>query len=213
LLQEVIYFKSNFFAKEAIESFLFCEDITLEEIAEVLEVDKDVVNEYGYWFCDVSELNTYFKKKIWIETNLKILREELEQDGYKNEVLLNELKSILFKRWALLMGKEFVIWKFGLKKLAVTPNNFLETIGKESFFRYKEISLSEKGLDQSEYAKLISSLVKTVKEINSVATQSSNNTDFVTSLQEALDIALVEKEPSRAIPNLDGEIVCNSKIG
>jgi len=212
LHKEVIDYRINFFAKEAIESFLFCEDISLSEIAEILETQQDVIEEYGYWFCNVGKIKTYFQKKIWIETQLKEIKEKLELTGYRDEILLNELKSILFKRWALLLGKEFVIWKFGLKKITVSPSNFLETIAKEAFFHYKEISLSEKDLEHNEYAKLINSLVKTIKEINSVMSQSANNDDIVTSIKEALEVVLVEEEPKKQIPQLDGDIVCNSKI-
>lgn len=212
LHKEILRYKTNFFMADTIESFLFCEDITIKEIAALLEIKEEVLEEYAYWFCNISEINTYFVKKAWIETTLRILKEKLEETDFEDVHLMNHLKSILFKRWALLLGREFVIWKFGLQKLTVSPSNFLETIAKEAFFHYKEISLSEKDMDYNEYAKLISSLVRTVKDINSVISQSSNNVDAITNIQEAINMVLVEEEPLNKIPALDGEIVCNSKI-
>lgn len=210
--KEVIELYLNPFTKEAIESFLFCEDVSISDISEILEVSTDIIEEYAYWFCDISQIDTYFKKKTWIETELSYIKEQLDFDGYKNPILLTALKSILFKRWALLLGKEFVIWKFGLKKINVTPSTFLETIAKEAFFHYKEIALSERDLEYNEYAKLINSLVKTIKEINSILSQNSNNEDIVYSIKEALEITIEEYEPLKSIPQLEGEIVCNSKI-
>ena len=212
LHKEVADLKMNYFSREVIESFLFCEDISLKEISDLLEVGEDTIDEYAYWFCDISQIDTYFKKKTWIETRLKFLKSELSNGNYDDNFILEAIKSLLFKRWALLMGKEFVVWKFGLQRLSVTPGNFLETIAKESFFYYKEISMAEKELEYNQYVKLINSLVKTIKDINSVVSQSSNNDDMITSIQDAINMIIVEEAPSKEIPKLDGEIISNSQI-
>jgi len=215
LHREIIEYYKNEFAKEAIESFLFCEDITMSEISEILEIEEEVLDEYAYWFCNVGFLNTYFKKKMWIETELKKVKNEaFKGDLTKNErtVWMAALKSVLFKRWALLLGKEFVIWKFGLKKVDVTTNNFLDSIAKEAFFYYKEISLSEKELEHSEYVKIVSSLVKTIKEINTAMMQNGASDNLVYDIQEALNIIIEEEDPKKNISKPDGDFVCNSKI-
>jgi len=215
LHKEIIELYSNEFAKESIESFLFCEDVSMSEISEILEIDEETLDEYAYWFCNVGFLNTYFKKKMWIETELK----KVKNKAFSSELTKDErliwmlnLKSILFKRWALLLGKEFVIWKFGLKKIDVTTNNFLDAIAKEAFFYYKEISLSEKELEHSEYVKIVSSLVKTIKEINAAMLQNGASDNLVHDIQEALNIIIEEDDPRKNISKPDGEFVCNSKI-
>jgi len=213
LHQDIIRYKTNFFISDTIEGFLFCEDISMKEIGELLQIEEVVLEEYAYWFCDISKVNTYFMKKAWIETRFRLLKQKLEETDFKDKDIMNNLKSILFKRWALLLGKEFIIWKFGLQKLTVSPSNFLETIAKEAFFHYKEISLSEKDMEYNEYAKLINSLVSTIKNINSVISQSSNNVDAITDLKEALNVVLLEEEPLKNVPKLEGNIICNSKTG
>jgi len=215
LYKEIVEIRINDFAREAIESLFFCDDISLKEMSKLLELDEDILDEYGYWFCNVSELKSYFKKKTYIETEISKTIEKLTKRKNLNkqsrELLEKYLKSLLFKRWALLLGKEFVIWKFGLKKIEVNTNTFFEIISKEAFFYYKEIAVSEKEIDPQEFTKITNSLVKTLKEINGAMSQNGASDNLIYDIKKALGIAVIEENPVE-VPLIEGEIISNSKV-
>jgi len=207
--KKMVKFWKNNYSKNIIESLLFCDDIDNKEISEVLGVEKELIDEYQFWFCDVSEFDTYFEKKIYIESEI---------DEYKlifnkapTQYISNKITSLLFKRWALLLGKEFVIWRFDLKRLEVNSSVLFDVIAKEAFFKYKEITLGEKELPYPEYVRIINSLVRTIKDINVVTSQNGVGDDVLYDIEQALDIVIKEKEPIKEI-EANIELVNNAKI-
>lgn len=194
---EAAQYRRNDFAREAIESFLFCTDVTNEEIVRYIDISPGGFERYKSLFCDIDKLPSYFKKKMFLETELsrfkRMLTEELTEAQEKS--ILLEIRSILFKRWALLMGKSFVLWKFGLEKLNANSEAFMNTIAKEAFFFYKELTVNEKDVEFAEYAKIVNSLVRTLKDISSVA--GDNKDDVIQDIKQALEIELLERDPNQ----------------
>lgn len=211
-VQEATQYYTNSYAKESIESLLFCSDISLEDIASLLDVQEDILNEYAFWFCSLSNIKTFFQKKMYLESTIEELKGLLNKHS-SNRVML-ELRSFLFKKWALMLGKEFVIWKFGLKRIEVTTSNFLDVLYKEAFFYYKEISMSEKDVEYQEYTKILGALVRSIKEINGAMLQNGTNDNLILDIQEALDIVIVgEDNPeNNSVKKLSGDVICNSKV-
>ena len=212
VVQETVEYYTNSYAKESIESLLFSEDISLEEMSELLNISEDILNEYAFWFCDLNKLNTFFRRKMFLETKIEQLKDLLSKSN--SEKIIMELRSYLFKKWSLMLGKEFVIWKFGLKKIEVTTSNFLNILYKEAFFYYKEISMSEKDVEYQEYTKILGALVRSIKDINSAMMQNGASDNLILDIQEALDIVIVgEDNPeNNSVKQLTGDVICNSKI-
>ena len=209
-VKEAAWYRKNDFAREAIESFLFCTDIEESDIVQYVDITMQGLQAYKELFCDIESLPSYFRKKMYLETELSrlksILGSELTEQ-YEKSVLL-EIRSILFKRWALLMGKNFVIWKFGLKKLDTNSEAFMKTIAEEAFFFYKELTVNEKDVQFAEYTKIVNSLVKTLKDITSVS--EDDREDIVADIKQALGIELAERDPRKKRAEDIGEVAHNA---
>ena len=209
-VREAAWYRKNDFAREAIESFLFCTDIEESEIVQYVDITMHGLQAYKELFCDIDSLPSYFRKKMYLETELSRLKGLLDDDlprQHEKAVLL-EIRSILFKRWALLMGKNFVVWKFGLKKLDTNSEAFMKTIAEEAFFFYKELTVNEKDVQFAEYTKIVNSLVRTLKDIAAVSEDDKD--DIVADIKQALEIELAERDPRQNRAENLGEVAHNS---
>jgi len=200
---EICELKLNELASNIIESLLFVNNITIKEISEILQINEDIIDEYSYWFCNTFQLDSYFKKKLFIENKIS----QLKNNGTPKQII-----PYLFKRWALLLGKDFVVWKFDLQPLEINSNILFETILKEAFFKYKEITLGEKDIDYQDYVKSINSLVKTIKEINATVSQNSVSDDILYDIEKSLNISIEEIQPKLENKKTNLDLVNNALI-
>lgn len=201
ILHAAKIYQSNM-QKMIVESLMSSEDCDIAEISTLTGVGEDALIIYGELFF---RKDFVFISKIdfldFIETGIKEYSDNQDEDN---------LTLFLMKRWAVSLGKEFVIWRYRLKPIAYAPATLYSTITKEAFFYHKEKSMGNKDISLSEYLRSTNTLLAGIK--NSTAIKEVSEEDAELDMLERLDIIMKDKEaPAITLEEIaNGEFVNNA---
>ena len=184
---------SDLFQRTMIETLILCPDASDEEILSLLEIDIETLTLYKEVFFNIEKkLNKRIKLVSYIENGIQEARDS--EDEAKES-------SYLFKKWALALGKEFIIWKFSLEQIDMSTASLYNTVVQEAFFYHKEKSLSQKDVSSSEYQRSVNSLLSGLKTRQDIA--ETDKEDAATGFMENLDIIIEEKPNTNFITSGD----------
>ncbi len=189
--------------RSIVEALLISDDISIDEIAELTGIAEPVLSLYVKVFFDIERA---FNSKIdmidYIETGISYYSEEESED---------ELNIFLLLRWAISLGKEFVIWKFRLKPTEYAADRLYNVVMKEAFFYHKEKSMGNSDISLSEYLRSVNTLLSSVKGSTGIKKTSEDDAGF--DILDQLGIIVEEKEaPKTTIDELEGEDFINNAL-
>lgn len=171
--------------RNIIETLLLSEDCTIDEVVEITGVSNKVLKDY---------VSLFFRYKNVFSSRIDIL--DYIETGIRNHTSDeddSELMSFLYKRWALTLGKEFVIWRFNLKPVDYTPGLLYQSVFKEAFFYHKERSMGKEDISTADYLRSVKSVLDSIKASLSIKDESKEDDAF--DMQQELDIIIEDSIP------------------
>lgn len=187
--------------RNAIETLLLAEDCTLSELYSITGVKASIVRDY----CHV-----FFRIKTAFSSRLDIL--DYIENGVSEHMDDNdnsELMSFLYKRWAISLGKDFVIWRFKLKPVDYTPGTLFDSIVKEAYFYHKEKSMGKEDISVMEYIRSTKAVLDSIKASLSIKDESKEDDAY--DMKKELDIIIEDSSPfDLTIEELDRDNFINN---
>lgn len=171
--------------RNTIELLLLAEDCKQSEIPAITGIKASVIKDF---------VEIFFRYKKAFMSRLDVLdyiETGVERHSEDSDDML--LMSFLYKRWALSLGKEFVIWRFQLKPVDYTPGILFSSVVREAFFYHKEKSMGKDDISISEYLRSTKAVLDSIKASLTVKDESKD--DDVYDMKKELDI-IIEDTPA-----------------
>ncbi len=194
--------RSSNLQRSVLESLMLADDCDNEGISEITGIGMSVVAAYGSLFFRRDAFDSKIDLVDFIETGISYYSDSDDKDS---------LNLFLLKRWALSLGKEFVIWKFRLQPTEYTADRLYSVVMKEAFFYHKEKSMGNTDISLTEYLRSTSVLLSSVK--NSVSIKSSSEEDAGFDILDQLGIIVKEvPAPSITLNSIEGIEFLNNAL-
>jgi hypothetical protein len=121
------------------------------------------------------------------------------------------LNIFLLLRWAIALGKEFVIWKYRLSPTEYAADRLYSVVMKEAFFYNKEKSMGNTDITLNEYLRSANTLLSSVKASTTIKKTSEDDAGF--DILDQLGIIVEEKEaPNITLDEIDGVDFINNAL-
>lgn len=183
-----------------LELLLLSEDCKQSEIPGITGIKPTVIKDY---------IHIFFRYKDAFDSRLDII--DYIETGLSNSIAKDsqeEVDEFLYKRWALNMGKDFVIWRFRLKPVDYDPSELYKSVTLEAFFYHKERSMGKDDISVSEYLRSAKAVLDSIKAGMSISEKEGGNEMY--DMREELDIIIKEKKPPEMhIGDMGGEFINN----
>ena len=192
--------------KNILECLIIADDCSDEDIAEYTGIDMEVIDLYRYSvFMSDYAFDSKIDKLDYIETGIEYGN---SISGAHGESILN---GFLLKRWATLLGSDFVLWKFNLGKVEYNTADLYNSILKEAFFYHKEKSMGNTDITLPDYLKSTALLLNSVKTKDNIKANSDG--EAVLDIGERLDIIISdETPPEKSFDDMGSEEFINNAI-
>ena len=181
--------------RNIIESLLISDDGDTSFIEETIGIPRSAISAYKHIFFRMEEA---FLSKLdlldYIEDGISLAMER------GDDVALN---SFLLKRWASVMGRDFIVWKFRLSKVDYSQEALYDMVMTEAFFYHKEKAMGKDDIPALDYLKSAKLVLDAIKSKNAIKTEKDTTGSF--SLLEDLDIIIKDTPPpDKSIEELGG---------
>ena len=184
-IQCAIKVYNSLLQRSVVSSLLIADDCEIEEIPEITGLSAECVSQFEELFFRVKDAFLSKIDKIdYIESHITHYLEI--GDEYS-------LNFFLLLRWALSLGKAFVLWKFRLAHVEYGPDKLYATVIREAFFYHKERSMGNSEIQMADYLRSTGMLLGGIKGGGTI--KSTNKEESGLGILEQLDIIVVEDAP------------------
>ena len=172
------------FQRNILELLLLSDDCKTTEIPKITGIRLATVRDFSFLFFRVNHaFSSRLDKLDYVESG--ITKHSSDANGH-------QFQSFLYKRWAMNLGKDFIIWRFKLEPVDYTPGILYSSIVREAYFYHKEKSMGKDSIEISEYLRSTKTVLDSIK--NSLVIKDSSKEDDTYDMQKELGIIIKDTE-------------------